>query len=48
MAYWWSIADTLPRVNLARNAERRLERLVEGIAGRMFKGNLHPVELARG
>ncbi len=33
-------------MNLARNAERRLERLVEGIAGRMFKGNLHPVELA--
>lgn len=33
-------------MNLARNAERRLERLVEGIAGKMFKGNLHPVELA--
>ncbi len=31
---------------MARNAERRLERLVEGIAGKIFKGSLHPVELA--
>ncbi len=38
-------ADKLRPVNVARNIERRLERLVEGLAGRVFRGPLHPVEL---
>ncbi len=38
-------AYRLPPVNVARNIERRLERLVEGLAGRVFRGPLHPVEM---
>jgi hypothetical protein len=30
---------------MVRNLERRLERLVEGLAGKVFRGPLHPVEL---
>jgi len=33
-------------VSLARSLERRLERLFEGAAGRVFSGRLHPSELA--
>jgi len=32
-------------VSLARGLERRLERLVDGLAARLFRGSLHPVEL---
>ena len=35
-----------PVVNVARSLERRLERLIEGVAGRIFSGRLHPSELA--
>jgi hypothetical protein len=33
-------------VSVARSLERRLERLIEGVAGRFFSGRLHPSELA--
>jgi hypothetical protein len=33
-------------MKLVRDFERRLERLVDGIAGKVFQGKLHPVELA--
>ncbi len=33
-------------MNLARSLERRLERLFEGAAGRVFSGRLHPSEIA--
>ena len=33
-------------MSVARNLERRLERLIEGVAGRVFSGRLHPSELA--
>jgi hypothetical protein len=33
-------------MRLVRDLERRLERLVDGFAGRVFRGHLHPVELA--
>jgi len=33
-------------VNVVRNLERRLERLLEGVAGRVFSGRIHPSELA--
>jgi hypothetical protein len=33
-------------VNVARSLERRLEKLIEGVAGRFFSGRLHPSELA--
>jgi hypothetical protein len=33
-------------MRLVRDFERRLEQLVDGVAGRMFRGKLHPVELA--
>lgn len=32
-------------MSLARDIERRLENLVEGFAGKVFRGALHPVEL---
>lgn len=35
-----------PPVSVARSLERRLERLIEGVAGRFFSGRLHPSELA--
>lgn len=35
-----------PLVNVARSLERRLEKLLEGVAGRVFSGRLHPSELA--
>jgi hypothetical protein len=35
-----------PPVSVARSLERRLERLIEGVAGRVFSGRLHPSELA--
>lgn len=31
---------------VVRNLERRLERLLEGVAGRVFSGRLHPSEIA--
>jgi hypothetical protein len=33
-------------VRIARGLERRLERLLEGVAGRVFSGRVHPSELA--
>lgn len=33
-------------MRLARAIERRLETLLDGVAGRLFRGPLHPVELA--
>lgn len=33
-------------MSVARSLERRLERLIEGVAGRVFSGRLHPAELA--
>jgi len=33
-------------VSVVRSLERRLERLIEGVAGRVFSGRLHPSELA--
>lgn len=33
-------------MKLVRDFERRLEQLVDGMAGRVFRGKLHPVELA--
>lgn len=33
-------------MSLARSLERRLERLFEGAAGRVFSGRLHPSEMA--
>jgi hypothetical protein len=33
-------------VNVARSLERRLEKLIEGVAGRVFSGRLHPSEIA--
>jgi hypothetical protein len=32
-------------VGLARGLERRLEQLVDGLASRLFRGRIHPVEL---
>ena len=40
-----STPDKLRDVDMVRNLERRLERLVEGLAGKVFRGPLHPVEL---
>lgn len=40
------VPDTLRFVNLVRHIEKRLEKAMEGLAGKMFKGQLHPVELA--
>ncbi len=40
------VGDTLKAVNLVRHIEKRLESAMEGLAGKMFKGQLHPVELA--
>ncbi len=33
-------------MSVARSLERRLEKLIEGVAGRIFSGRLHPAELA--
>lgn len=33
-------------MSVARSLERRLERLIESVAGRVFSGRLHPSELA--
>ena len=33
-------------VKLVRDLERRLEQLVEGVAGKVFRGAVHPAELA--
>ncbi len=33
-------------MKLARHIERRLEGIVEGLAGKVFRGPLHPIELA--
>lgn len=33
-------------MSVARSLERRLERLIENVAGRVFSGRLHPSELA--
>lgn len=32
-------------MGIARGLERRLERLVDGLAARLFRGRIHPVEL---
>ncbi len=32
-------------MGMARGVERRLERLVDGLAARLFRGRIHPVEL---
>lgn len=36
----------LSDVNVVRNLEKRLERLLEGVVGRAFSGRLHPAEIA--
>ena len=36
----------LAPMNLVRDFERRLEKMVDGMAGKVFRGKLHPVELA--
>lgn len=33
-------------MSLAQNLERRLERLIDNVAGRVFSGRLHPSEIA--
>ncbi|MGB7858893.1 MAG: FhaA domain-containing protein [Acidimicrobiia bacterium] len=33
-------------MSVVRSLERRLERLLEGVAGRVFSGRLHPTEIA--
>ncbi|MFQ5523762.1 MAG: FhaA domain-containing protein [Acidimicrobiia bacterium] len=33
-------------MSVARSFERRLERLLEGVLGRVFSGRIHPVEIA--
>ncbi|HEU4318457.1 MAG TPA: FhaA domain-containing protein [Acidimicrobiia bacterium] len=33
-------------MSVARGLEKRLEKLIEGVAGRIFSGRLHPSELA--
>lgn len=33
-------------MNVVRNLEKRLERLLEGVVGRAFSGRLHPSEIA--
>ncbi len=33
-------------MKLVRDLERRLEQLVEGVAGKVFRGSVHPAELA--
>lgn len=33
-------------MNVVRSLERRLERLMDGVAGRIFSGRIHPSELA--
>ncbi len=33
-------------MGLARNLERRLERLADGISAAVFRGRMHPVDLA--
>ena len=35
-----------PVVSVVRGLEKRLERLLEGVAGRVFSGRLHPSEIA--
>lgn len=37
---------TSRHVSIVRSLERRLERLLEGVAGKVFSGALHPAELA--
>lgn len=41
-----ALVPRLSRVKLARNLERRLEQAVEGFAAKMFRGRIHPLELA--
>lgn len=33
-------------MQLARSLERRIEQLVDGLAGKLFRGRVHPLELA--
>lgn len=40
------VVDTMSAKNLIRALEQRLEALLDGMAGRVFQGPLHPVELA--
>ena len=35
-----------PHMGLARNLERRLEKLVDGLSATVFRGRMHPVDLA--
>ena len=35
-----------PAMGLARSLERRLERLMDGISAAVFRGRMHPVDLA--
>lgn len=37
---------TIPTMGLARSLERRLERLADGISAAVFRGRMHPVDLA--
>lgn len=40
-------ARTLAHVKLARVVERRLERMLDGVVGRVFHGRVHPTEIAQ-
>lgn len=41
------LTRTLAQVKLARVVERRLERMLDGMAGRVFHGKVHPTEIAQ-
>lgn len=42
---FWALSYT-SQVKLARGLERRLEQLVDGLAAKVFRGRVHPLELA--
>ena len=44
---WYHRSRTLIPVKLARAVERRLERLLDGMAGKVFHGRVHPTEIAQ-
>jgi hypothetical protein len=44
---WYHRARRLTQVKLARAVERRLERLLDGMAGKVFHGRVHPTEIAQ-
>src|SRR5690606_6251234 len=46
-ASWYHHRRTLTQVKLARVVERRLERMLDGVASRVFSGRVHPTEIAQ-